>query len=46
VYYDDGSTYNATRDKIVGVVDAPMIQNVYVEGWYMQSFVDNASVVS
>ncbi|KAG2187707.1 hypothetical protein INT44_005397 [Umbelopsis vinacea] len=44
VYYDDGSTYNRTGDKIVGVVDAPMIQNVHVQGWYMQSFVDNASV--
>ncbi|KAH8555637.1 retinol binding protein receptor-domain-containing protein, partial [Umbelopsis sp. PMI_123] len=44
VYYDDGSTYNSTGDKIVGVVDAPMIQNIYVQGWYMQSFVDNASV--
>jgi hypothetical protein len=32
-------------NKIVGIVDAPMVQNIYVEGWYMQSFVDNNSVV-
>jgi hypothetical protein len=45
VYYDDGGTYSSTGDKIVGIVDAPMIQNIYVQGWYMQSFVDNNSVV-
>ncbi|KAG2178944.1 hypothetical protein INT43_001791, partial [Umbelopsis isabellina] len=44
VYYDDGSTYQESGNKIVGIVDAPMVQNILVEGWYMQSFVDNNSV--
>ncbi|KAI8364591.1 retinol binding protein receptor-domain-containing protein [Blakeslea trispora] len=41
LYRDDGSTFSETGNKIVAIADKPMVQDIYVTGWYMKKFVDD-----
>ncbi|KAG1199175.1 hypothetical protein G6F70_005168 [Rhizopus microsporus] len=44
LYRDDGSSYKNTGNKIVAISDRPIVQNITIQGWYMQSFVDDGAV--
>ncbi|RCH85469.1 hypothetical protein CU097_004546 [Rhizopus azygosporus] len=44
LYRDDGSSYKDTGNKIVAISDRPVVQNITIKGWYMQSFVDDGAV--
>ncbi|KAI8379961.1 retinol binding protein receptor-domain-containing protein [Choanephora cucurbitarum] len=41
LYQDDGSSFNETGNKIVAIADRPMVQDIFVTGWYMKQFVDD-----
>ncbi|OAD77614.1 hypothetical protein PHYBLDRAFT_164516 [Phycomyces blakesleeanus NRRL 1555(-)] len=44
VFEDDGSTVQTTGDLMVRVADAPLVQTVLVDGWYLQAFTDDRAV--